>query len=51
VPAQQPPATQQHAVSPPGERSPVPPIPGHGGEQSGEGDQPTEIIRPPAVGS
>ncbi len=49
VPAQ-PPATQQHAISP-GGRSPIPPIPGQGTKQSGEDDQPTEIIRPPAAGS
>ena len=51
APAQQPPATQQHAVSPPGGRSPAPPIPAQGAKQPGEDDQPTEIIRPPAAGS
>jgi hypothetical protein len=42
------PATQTHATVAPagnGGRSPVPPA------QSGEDDQPTEIIRPPAAGS
>lgn len=51
APAHQPPATQQHAVPPQGGRSPAPPIPGQDAKQSGEEDQPTEIIRPPAAGS
>jgi hypothetical protein len=51
VPAQQAAATQQHDISPPPGRSPAPPVPGAGAKQSGEDDQPTEIIRPPAAGS
>jgi hypothetical protein len=53
LPAGQP-ATQTHATVAPagnGGRSPVPPSPGAASAPSGEDDQPTEIIRPPAAGS
>jgi hypothetical protein len=48
------PATQTHATVAPagnGGRSPAPPSPAGASVPSGEDDQPTEIIRPPAAGS
>jgi hypothetical protein len=54
APAQAAPATKTHSVAPPpGGRSPVPPVPAKAPSpgQTGDDDQPTEIIRPPAPGS